>query len=95
METSETSRPDDDSAAKFATLGVVDELAGIQARARLLELALLGGGGGMSLEQHPYLDALVQGVQDVAEGLDKLAERLGRDSRFSTRPEPGRARQDT
>jgi len=57
-------------------LGVADELARIRARARLLEVALLGGGGGMSLEEGTYLDAIIQGAQDVANGLDALAARI-------------------
>lgn len=78
METHETSRPDDAArAAGSSSLDVVDELACIRARARLLEVALLGGGGGMSLEEGVYHDALIQGAQDVAEGLDALAKRLG------------------
>ncbi len=64
-------------ADKPAPRDVIDELACIRARARLLEVALLGGGGGMSLETGTYHDALVQGAQDVAEGLDGLAEWLG------------------
>ncbi len=51
-----------------------DELESIKSRARLLELALLGGGGGMSLSEGVYRDALIQGAQDIAEGLDRLAE---------------------
>ena len=31
----------------------------------------------MSLEDGTYHDALIQGAQDVADGLDRLAERLG------------------
>lgn len=78
MKTHETSRPDDAARAdKSSLLDVVDELACIRARARLLEVALLGGGGGMSLEEGTYRDALIQGAQDVAEGLDRLALRLG------------------
>jgi hypothetical protein len=78
METQETSRPDDAARAdKPASLGVADELARIRARARLLEVALLGGGGGMSFDERTYLDALIQGAQDIADGLDRLAERLG------------------
>ncbi len=47
-------------------------------RDRSLELALFGGGsGGMSLEGGTYLDAPTQGAHDVAESLDRLAERLG------------------
>jgi len=54
----------------------VDELARIRARARLLEVALLGRASGMSLEEGTYRDALIQGAQDVAEGLDDLAKRF-------------------
>ena len=42
----------------------------------LLEVALLGGGGGMSLETGTYHDALIQGAQGVANGLDALSKRL-------------------
>lgn len=78
MKTHETSGPDDAARAdKSPPLNVMDELARIRARARLLEVALLGGGGGMSLEDGTYHDALIQGAQDVAEGLDALAKRLG------------------
>ncbi|HEY8125988.1 MAG TPA: hypothetical protein VIF88_11280 [Methylocystis sp.] len=78
MKTHETSGSDDAARAdKPASLGVADELACIRARARLLELALLGGDRtGMSLEGGTYHDALIQGAQDVADGLDRLAERL-------------------
>jgi X-X-X-Leu-X-X-Gly heptad repeat protein len=31
----------------------------------------------MSLDKGTYLDALTQGAQDVADGLDRLAEKLG------------------
>jgi hypothetical protein len=78
MKTHKTHCPDDAADAdKPASLSIEDELAGIRARARLLEVALLGGGGGMSLEDGTYHDALIQGAQDVAEGLDRLAKRLG------------------
>ena len=78
MKTHETSGPDDAARTdKPASLSVADELACLRARARLLELALLGGGhSGMSLDKGTYLDALTQGAQDVAEGLDELAKRL-------------------
>jgi hypothetical protein len=79
MKTHETSGPDDAARAdKPASPDVADELARLRARARLLELALLGGGrSGMSLDEGTYLDALTQGAHDVADGLDRLAERLG------------------
>ncbi len=77
MKTHGTSGSDDGARAdKPDSLDVIDELARIRARARLLEVALLGGGGGMSLEEGIYRDALIQGAQDVAQGLDRLAERL-------------------
>ena len=79
MKTHETSGSDDAARAdKSASLGVVDELACIRARARLLELALLGGGRGMSLEDGTYHDALIQGAQDIAEGLDSTGEKAWR-----------------
>ncbi len=79
MKTHETPGPNDTPRVdKPASLSVADELACIRARARLLELALLGGArSGMSLDEGIYLDALTQGAQDVAQGLDRLAERLG------------------
>jgi hypothetical protein len=78
METQKTSRLDDAARKdEFYPAGVVDELEPIRARARLLELALLGGGCGMSLEKGTYRDALIQGAQDVADDLDRLSKRLG------------------
>jgi hypothetical protein len=79
MKTHETPGPDDTARAdKPASLGIEDELACIRARAHLLELALLGGGrSGMSLDGGTYLDALTQGAHDVADGLDRLAEKRG------------------
>ncbi|QGM99960.1 hypothetical protein [Methylocystis parvus] len=60
-----------------ASSSPVDQLACIRARARLLELALLGAdGSGMSLEDEIYRDALTQQVQDIARGLDRLAEAM-------------------
>jgi hypothetical protein len=77
MKTHETSRPGDAARLdKSSLVDVVDELARIRARARLLEVALLGRASGMSLEEGTYRDALIQGAQDVAEGLDDLAKRF-------------------
>jgi Holliday junction resolvasome RuvABC ATP-dependent DNA helicase subunit len=57
-----------------------DQLSCIQARARLLELALLGAGkSGMSLDDDTYLDALTQQAQDIARGLDQLAETMDKE----------------
>jgi hypothetical protein len=78
MKTHETSGLDDAARAdRSSSLSVEDELARIRARARLLEVALLGGGCGMDLSEGTYRDALIQGAQDVAEGLDELARKLG------------------
>jgi hypothetical protein len=61
-----------------APLGALDDLDAIRARARLLELALLGSGeSGMSLDGGAYLDAITQQASDVAHQLDLLAERMG------------------
>jgi Holliday junction resolvasome RuvABC ATP-dependent DNA helicase subunit len=57
-----------------------DQLSCIQARTRLLELALLGAGkSGMSLDDYTYLDALTQQAQDIARGLDQLAATVNRE----------------
>lgn len=66
------------TATENAPFDALDELANIRARARLLELALLGSGAsGMSLEGGTYLDAITQQASDVAHQLDLLAERMG------------------
>jgi hypothetical protein len=65
-----------EAAIPIGIIDAQDELARIRARVRLLEVALLGGGSGMSFEDGTYLDALVQGIQDIAHGLDALDERL-------------------
>lgn len=55
----------------------LDELPLVAARARLLELALLGAeGSGMTIDRGPYADALRQGACDVANGLTEINEAL-------------------
>ena len=66
------------TATENAPFDALDELDNIRARARLLELALLGSGkSGMSLDEGTYLDAVIQQASDVARQLDALAERMG------------------
>jgi hypothetical protein len=56
---------------------IPDELDRIRARMRLLELALLGSdGSGMSIGGGTFRDAILQGAQDVANGLDELSEAI-------------------
>lgn len=53
---------------------ITDEIETIRARARLLELALLGAEKtGHSLDGGVYLDAVRQGIADIADGLDQVA----------------------
>lgn len=56
----------------------IPDIANIRARARLLEFALLCGGGGMSLDDGVYRDAIAQQASDIAHDLDLLAESLER-----------------
>ncbi|GLI94312.1 hypothetical protein [Methylocystis echinoides] len=52
----------------------INEIADVLARARLLELALLGApGSGMDVTEGAFHDAIVQGAQDVVRGLEQLA----------------------
>jgi hypothetical protein len=61
-------------ATESSRLDALDDLDSIRARARLLELALLGSGKSL---KGAYLDAVTQQASDVAHQLDQLAERMG------------------